>query len=190
MKKVGDLESKKISLVIVFAALSIILNSRFPGLVIPSFFPGLWFYFWEIPIVIALLLLGLRYAVSIALINGVILFAVFSGPGFNNPAANLLASITTLFGVYLAKKLIIDRYSKKQRISKPKETIISTGFAMLIRVLIMIPFVFLVFRLLTTISNEVILAFLPLLALFDAVIVAYTVPVAYFIETKIRNRVM
>lgn len=186
----GDLESKKISLVIVFAVISIVLNLRYPGLVVPSFVPGLWFYFWEIPIVVALLLLGLKCAVSIALINGVFLFLAYSGPGFNNPVAHLLSSLTTLLGIFLAKKLIIGRYSRKQEMSKTKVTIISTGFTMLIRVLIMIPFVFLGLLLLTTIPEETIIALLPLVALYDAVVVAYTFPVAYFIETKIKNRVL
>ena len=112
------------------------------------------------------------------------------GPGFNEPFTHLLSSLTTLLGVFLAKRIIIDRYSQKQNISKRKETVISTGFSVILRVLIMVSFVFLVLRLFFVLPEGTIIALLPLVALYDAVVVAYTVPVAYLIETKIKNRVL
>ena len=57
------MKTKKIALIIVLAAVSLVLNPRLSGLAIPSFFPGLWFYFWEIPILIALFLLSLKYSI-------------------------------------------------------------------------------------------------------------------------------
>jgi len=84
------LDSKKISLIIVLAATSLVLNPRFSGLVIPSFFPGLWFQFWEIPVVAALLLVDLKSAVLISLLDTAVLWVFYSGPGFNSPISIFL----------------------------------------------------------------------------------------------------
>ena len=107
------MNTKEVALTIVLAGVSLVLNPRLSGLAIPSFFPGLWLYFWEIPILIALFLLGLKYAISIAFGNGFVLI-LFWGPGFNNPLLNLLSALSTVFGVYFARKLIIRNYLMKR----------------------------------------------------------------------------
>lgn len=182
------MESKKITLVIVFAALTIVLNSRFPGLVIPSFFPGLWFYFWEIPLVVALLLLGLKYSIFIATLNGVFLFASYAGLGFNNPVAHFISSLTTLLGVYVGQKIIGNLHLGAKKCSKSKEVIVSTILAVIIRIVIMLPVVFVSFQLVFSFTADEIFAFFPLLIPYDIIVVSYTVPIAYFIESKIKDK--
>jgi len=183
------MESKKVTLIIVFAALTIVLNSRVPGLVIPSFFPGLWFYFWEIPLVVSLFLLGLKYSVVVATINGLFLFVFYAGLGFNNPVAHFISSLTTLGGVYAGQKILKNKSFKKEKISTTKEVIVSTIFAAIFRVIIMLPVVFVSFKIVFTYTADEIIAAFPLLIAYDVIVVAYTVPIAYFIESRIRKKI-
>jgi riboflavin transporter FmnP len=183
------MESKKVTLVVVFAALTIVLNSHIPGLVIPSFFPGLWFYFWEIPLVISLFLLGLKYSTVVATINGLFLFVFYAGMGFNNPVPHFISSLTTLVGVYVGQKIIKNSSSKTEKISTIKEVIVPTIFAVIFRVIVMLPVVFISFKLVFDFTAEEIIAVFPLLIPYDIIVVAYTVPVAYFIESRIKEKI-
>ena len=178
------MKTKEVALIIALTAVSLVLNPRLSGLAIPSFFPGLWFYFWEIPVLMALFLLGLKYAILIAFMDGLVLIA-FWGPGFNNPLLNLLAALSTVFGVYFARKLLIRNYSEERGISKPKEVVISTVFTMLLRLTILTPVVY--FYAGFFIPGEVIIRLLPFLAIYDLIIVAYTVPLAYVIEKRLKK---
>ena len=178
------MKTKKIALIIVLAAVSLVLNPRLSGLAIPSFFPGLWFYFWEIPILIALFLLSLKYSILIALLNGSVLI-LFWGPGFNNPLLNLLSALSTVFGVYFAHKLLIKNDFMEEQILRPKEIFVSTAFTMLLRLAIMLPAVFFYAGLF--LPSEVLISLLPFLTLYDIIIVAYTVPIAYLIQKRIKN---
>lgn len=178
------MNTKEVALAITLAGVSLVLNPRLSGLAIPSFFPTLWFYFWEIPILIALFLLGLKYALSIAFGNGFVLI-LFWGPGFNNPLLNLLSALSTVFGVYFARKLLIRNYFQERGISRSKEVIVCTAFTMLLRLAIMTPAVF--FYAGFFILHEVIIMLLPFLILYDIIIVAYTVPLAYLIEKRVEN---
>jgi hypothetical protein len=178
------MKTKEVALMIALAGVSLVLNPRLSGLAIPSFFPGLWFYFWEIPILIALFLLGLKYAVSIAVGNGFVLI-LFWGPGFNNPLLNLLSALCTVFGVYFARKLLGRNYFQERGISRSKEVIFCTVFTMLLRLAIMTPAV--VFYAGFFILGEVIIMLLPFLVIYDITIVAYTVPLAYLIEKRVKK---
>ena len=133
---------------------------------------------------IALFLLGFKYAVSIALGNGFVLI-LFWGPGFNNPLLNLLSALSTVFGVYFARKLLIRKYFQERGISRSKEVIVCTAFAMLLRLAIMMPTVF--FYAGFFILYEVIIMLLPFLIIYDIIIVAYSVPLAYLIEKRVEK---
>lgn len=183
------MQSKKVTLVIVFAALTIVLNSHVPGLVIPSFFPGLWFYFWEIPLVVSLFLLGLKYSTVVATINGLFLFVFYAGMGFNNPVPHFISSLTTLLGVYAGQKIIKKWFWETEKFSTTKQVVVSTICAATLRVIVMLPVVFISFKLVFDFTAEEIIAVFPLLIPYDIIVVAYTVPLAYFIESKIREKI-
>ena len=178
------MNTKEVALIIALTGVSLVLSPRLSGLAIPSFFPGLWFYFWEIPILIALFLLGLKYAILIAFMNGSVLI-LFWGPGFNNPLLNLLSALSTVFGVYFARKLLIRNYFQERGISRSKEVIVCTAFTMLLRLAIMTPAV--IFYAGFFILYELIIMLLPFLIIYDIIIVAYTVPLAYLIEKRVKK---
>ena len=181
------MDSKKISLIIVLAAVSLVLNPRFSGFTVPSFFPGLWFQFWEIPVIAALLIMDLKSAVLISLLDTAVLWVLYTGPGFNAPLFNFLALISTIIGVYLAPKLLSKTASKEIEIPKRKQMIFSTALGMLFRVLVMVPAVYLGTIFLrpillgTTVPDAVIIGFLPTIALYDAVVALYTIPLSYLV---------
>ena len=188
------MNSRKLSLIIVFAATSLVLNPFVSGLAVPSFFPGLYFQFWEIVVVAALLIIGLKYAVLIAFLDAAVLLAFYPGRGsFNAPLFNCLAVLSTLLGVYLAHKLFIRTESKEKEIPKRKQIIFSTALGMLFRLVIMVPAVYFGYRFYSemflgiTVSDVLIIGFLPILAVYDAMVVLYTVPAAHLIESIVKK---
>ncbi len=65
------MQTKSIAAVAVFAAVAIALNPAFSRIAVPApFFPFISYQIWEIPIVTAFMMIGSRYGVAAALING------------------------------------------------------------------------------------------------------------------------
>jgi len=94
--------SRKVALVAVFTSLAAILN-----LLISVPDPGATFLFfevWEIPILAALLIIGIRGATTVAVLNAVVLEAVKPGALPTGPLYNLIAVLSTFVGVLLAKR--------------------------------------------------------------------------------------
>ena len=84
------MNTKKLTLIIVFVALSTALNIVGPKIPAP-YAPFLYYQIWEIPIVLAFLAIGPKVGVTVAVINTLLLFAVFN-PGANaGPLYNLIA---------------------------------------------------------------------------------------------------
>lgn len=100
---------------------------------------------------------------------------------------NFFAVVSTMVGVYLAQKLFFKKASKEKENPKRNQIIFSTTSGILFRVLVMVPAVYLGYRYLTpivlgtTVSDSVIIGFLPIIALYDATVVLYTVPLGYLI---------
>ena len=85
-----------------FAAVAIILNRL---VVIPApFLPFLSYEVWEIPIVVAFLVFGIAIAIPAAFANFLILL-LFPGVIFAGPLYNLIAILSMLLGMGIAKKL-------------------------------------------------------------------------------------
>ena len=73
------MNTKAIALTIALAAVTVVLNPRFSGIAIPSFVPTLWFQIWEIAVVSAFFLLGIKSAALVAILNTIVLQAVTPG---------------------------------------------------------------------------------------------------------------
>ena len=131
------MNSKSIALIVTFTALCIAL---IPIRVPTIFWPGFYFYFWEIPIIAAFLLFGLKVALSISVLNGVArLFFPGQAPllGF---IIQFMPLLTMLLGVYLAEKLVQSRISGGKSISAARATVYFTAIGVAVRVGIM-PFI-------------------------------------------------
>jgi len=180
------LNTKAIALTIAFAAVTVVLNPRFSGIAIPSFVPTLWFQIWEIAVVAAFFLLGVKSAGVVAVLNTIVLLAVSPGTPFNEPFANLVAILSTLVGVYVAYKLLDLRKSQETLISRRKMVLYSTALGIISRLAIMLPYLYIAASLL---GMTLIIALLPLLAIYDLIVALYTVPLGYLIASAVNRYV-
>ena len=181
------MNTKAIALTIAFAAVTVVLNPRFSGIAIPSFVPTLWFQLWEIAVVAAFLLLGIKSAVVVAILNTLVLLTISPGNAFNEPLANLVAILSTLIGVYAAYKFLDKKNSGAKPISRRKIVFSSTALGMISRLAIMLPYLFIVASLL--IQYAVIITILPLFALYDLIVALYTIPFGYIIASAVNRYV-
>jgi hypothetical protein len=181
------LNTKAIALTIAFTAVTVVLNPRFSGIAIPSFVPTLWFQIWEIAVVAAFFLLGVKSAGVVAVLNTIVLLAVAPGTPFNEPLANLIAILSTLVGVYVAYKLLDLRNSQEKPISRRKLVLYSTALGSISRLAIMLPYLYIVASLL--IQYAVIITILPLIALYDLIVALYTIPLGYIIASAVNRYV-
>ena len=180
------MNTKAIALTIAFAAVTVVLNPRFSGIAIPSFVPTLWFQIWEIAVIAAFFLLGVKSAFFAAVLNTIVLIAVAPGAPFNEPLANLVAILSTLVGVYVAYKLVDLRKSQETPISRRKMVLYSTALGIISRLAIMMPYLYIAASLL---GISLIIALLPLLAIYDIIVALYTIPLGYLIASAVNRYV-
>ena len=180
------MNTKAIALTIAFTAVTVVLNPRFSGIAIPSFVPTLWFQIWEIAVVAAFFLLGLKSAAFVAVLNAIVLQAVTPGTAFNQPLANLVAILSTLVGVYVAHKLLNLRSSQETPISRRKLVLYSTALGIISRLAIMMPFLYVAATLL---GMSLVIAILPLFVIYDLIVALYSVPFGYLIASVVNRYV-
>lgn len=102
---------KAVFLIVLFAALSLLLNFYGPKISAP-YMPSFLYYLWEIPIVTAFILYGVKVGVISALASVLVPFVVSK----ENPMPNLFyclaATISMLFGIGIAKFYVSKRSPK------------------------------------------------------------------------------
>jgi riboflavin transporter FmnP len=186
------MNSKIIAIVAVFAALAIVLSIsplKFPA----PYAPFLKYQVWEIAIVAALLLYGIKVGLSISFINALVLLVVFPGDLPTGPIYNLFAVLSMLLGIYIVQRVAGKYFNKDRWIILAA---LSTVFGIVTRVIVMSIVNWVVLRYPPPFGYSVPLEELPtmlsIVALFNATIVLYTIPIGYIIaravgiDTKIR----
>lgn len=177
------MDTKTVAICSVFAAVSIILIR----VRVPTFYwPGTY-YFWEIPIIAALLLFGLKGGVFVAVLTAVAQPIVSPNPlGFLFPVWNFVAMSTVMIGVYLGYKIVTRRGSQTDTL-KTKHAIYFTSLGVAFRVVIM-PFVdYAMYRTLVPLvlgqsfSEAYIMALMPGIVVYNLVVPLYTVPTGYLL---------
>lgn len=182
------LNTKKIALGVTFAALTIVLNISQVKIPAP-YAPYLIYQIWEIPIVAAFLLYGLIVGTLIAVINTLVLLAVFPGMLITGPIYNFAAVMSMLFG------LVIPKIAKRnpQKYAEKSAVAMFTASGILFRVVIMtfVNWTFLRFDppVGFGLPEEAVIASLPLIAFFNATLAFYTIPLGYLIAKAIKSRV-
>ncbi len=192
------MNTKSFAVIIVFAALTVVLNPALSGIGIPApYAPYLVYQIWEIPIVAVFLLYGPKYGITIATLNAFVLLAIFMGPG-GLPAApfyNLAAILSMMLGVYAVHKIATMKSHQNPAETKPRQfgaLLIATSTAMgiALRVAIMSAVNYTVLRynypLGYGMTEPLILGSLPFIALFNATLALYTVPLGYVIANAIK----
>jgi riboflavin transporter FmnP len=184
------MNTKTIATIVVFAALTIVLNLWAPKIPAPPPVTFLKYQIWEIPIVTAFLLFGLLVGTFIAVINTLMLFVVFPGDLPTGPLFNLYAVLSMLFGIYLIQKILAKRLSKQ---NKAIVVTSSTVFGIVLRVAVMILINYALLRYPPPFGfgapEEQILLWLPFIGIFNAILALYTIPIGYFIAEAVRRAI-
>jgi riboflavin transporter FmnP len=180
---------------ITFAAIAIALNTiRIPTI----YLPGFSYHFNEIPIVVSFLLFGPRIGVLVGVLHltGQELLFPMGPVGIVAYPMGFVALLLMLSGVYLANRFIIWKARSEKLFTERKRTIYFTAFAAASRGGIM-PFltygvmyaVLLPLVLGTNIPDVYVTALVPSFVLYNVTVPLYTVPIAYFVATKV-NRLL
>ena len=179
------MNTKTITIIALFSALSIILSISPLKFSFPLL-PFLKYQLWEIAIITAFLLYGIKVGVSISAINTLVLFAFFPGDLPTGPFYNFIAVLSVLAGIYIVQRVAGKRFSRGRELIL---TALSTGVGIVTRVVAMSivnwivlpmgpPFGY-------NVAPEALPELVPLVAVFNATIVLYTIPVSYFIAKAV-----
>lgn len=179
------MNSKTIAIIAVFSALSIALSLsplKFPA----PYAPFLYYQLWEIPIVIAFLLYGVKAGFSIPFINTLVLLVFFPGDMPTGPIYNLIAILSMMLGVYLIQQTAGNRFNKG------RETILTalaTAAGVITRVAVMSVVNWIVlpmdFPFGYMLHPDILPGTVATVSFFNATIVLYTIPLAYIIARAI-----
>jgi hypothetical protein len=184
------MNAKEVALFSIFTAIVILLDRiRIP-------LGPISLYFWEIPLVVALLLFGFKLSFSIAVISAFAQALIFPRMmGFLFPVWNLIAMSTTLVAVFLMQLLITRKSFNVARLKKSRFNVVFLFvLSTLVIRLSVTPFVnYFMYKYMLPIvlgnvySDVYLAALLPLLMIYDTILVLYTVPTGYMIAKKINK---
>jgi riboflavin transporter FmnP len=187
------MNTKSITLIAIFAAISIALNAvRIPTI----YWPGFSYHFNEIPIVVAFLLFGPKISVLVGVLQLIGQEALFPvGPvGIVVYPMGFVALLMMFFGVYLGNRFIAHKDASEKSFDEKKRTIYLTAFAAVVRGGFMpllsygILYRFLLPLVLgTPISESYIAALVPSFVIYNVTVPLYTIPISYVIARKISN---
>jgi riboflavin transporter FmnP len=174
--------TQSIAVVAVFSAIAIGLHTiplRLPFLPLPF----LWYEFWEIPIVAAFLLYGIRVGLSVSAINTLSLLYIFPGDSPAGPFYNLVAILSMIMPALLVYQAIGKRLSGKLVLAL--FLIVGISF----RVIVMTIFNSIMLPLPPPLGFETpidrLYGMLPLLAVFNGSIAAYIIPLSQLVTTAV-----
>ncbi|MCW3996928.1 MAG: hypothetical protein NWE98_12370 [Candidatus Bathyarchaeota archaeon] len=183
------MNTRSLALVITFSANAIALNIiRIPTI----YLPGFSYHFYEIPIVTAFLLFGLKIGVLVGLLNLAGQELIFpQGPAFMVAyPIGFIGLLFTLLGTYLAIKYLIRKTTEKPYNDR-KRTFYLTAFASATRGAIMPVIIFEIhYQILLPlvgirIPEATVVGLIPGFFLFTLTLPLYTIPIAYLIATKV-----
>jgi riboflavin transporter FmnP len=187
------MNAKEIALVIAFATIAIILNPSISkiGLAFPPV-PSLIINAWEIPVIIAFLMMGFRYGILVAAINALFLFAVWPGPSNPiYPVGCIISAFSMMLGIFMFSKFG-SRPSKPIILNSKKSALYSTVAAIIPRILLMAPIMYAIIKLSAVdFPDRIIFGFvLPWQAVYNIIQPLITIPIAFFIASKLKNAYM
>jgi len=183
------LNTKSLMLIVVFAALTIVLN---PVRIPTAYWPGFFYRLWEIPIVVSFLLFGPKIGISVAFLNALIQIMLFPVPaGVIAYPWGLVATLTMLLGVYVAQRVFRQGLLPETSILGAKPILYLTSLGIAFRAGIM-PFVdysvyhsLLPLALGRSFTETYIVALIPPMIVFNITVALYTVPIGYIIARQL-----
>jgi len=188
------MDTKRLSLIIVIAAVTIVLSPSISRIAIPfPLAPFLLFGIWEIPIIAAFVFISRKAGIAIAVINAIGLTILFPGALPTGPLYNLIAILSMLLGIYIIQIILKTghKFKMESKYNETKFVILSTSLAIILRVGVMTGVNYVVLRYPYPIGYEldqlVILAYLPIIALFNAIVAFYTVPLGLYLARAVNR---
>jgi riboflavin transporter FmnP len=184
------MNSKDVALCSMFVALALVLTR----VTIPFGVNSL--YFWEIPIVIALMLRGFKFGFTVATISVFAQALIFPRSlGLLFPVWNLIAMSTTLAAIALTKWLFDHRASVNPQIKKSEKKLVICFVAVTLAIRVgVMPFVdFFMYKFMLpivigqTYTDEYILGLMSFMLFYNTVLTLYTVPASYAIAKKVNQ---
>lgn len=179
------MDSKRLSTVAVFAALTIALNlSSFK---IPApYAPFLYYQVWEIPIVAAFLLYGPLIGFYVAVINTLVLLIWFPGDLPVGPLYNLAAILGMLLGIYVAHIFVAGHLGvKRESVVTASSTILGIVSRTVLMTLVNWIFLRYPYPIGFSIPEEAVIVMLPIIGFFNATLALYTIPVGYILARAV-----
>jgi riboflavin transporter FmnP len=171
-----------------FTSVAVVLNLI---IAIPAPYAGFLFYeVWEIPVVLALLLLGFWGGASVAALNSVVLEAVRPGGLPTGPVYNLMAELAMFLGVMLALSLAKNYGLKGLTIpfAATVTSIFSRTSIMTVVNAIVLPLPYPIGFGSFGVTQADVPGLLVLIAIFNSTITLYTVPIAFSLREAIGRR--
>ena len=183
------MDSKKISILIVFAALTVFLNIS-PIKIPAPYAPFLIYQLWEVPIVTVSILYGFSMGISVSIINTLILLLVYPGALPTGPIYNLIAVLSMLLGIYILKRVYVNSF----KIGNEKYTITAStilGIVMRVITMTIINWIVLPFPppIGFSLPIEVTITTLPLIGFFNATLALYTIPLGVILAEAVNSRI-
>jgi len=181
------MNSKRLALVAVFAALAIVLSPGISRISIPSPFFGLPYQIWEIPIFVAFLLFGPKFGLFVAAVGSAVLVAF--QPTFI-AVSGVLACFAMLTGFLLAYNLVVrSALPQNPGPSRRKTVIAMTAGGIIFRTWVMaVQNYFLLPFAVPMPQSELIGVVIPIVALFNITEPLYVIPASYFLARGIGSR--
>ena len=191
------MDTKRLSLTIVFAALAIALNPAFTNIALYApFAQGLIYQIWEIPIVVAFLIISPVAGIAISLLNTAVLFAVFPGILPTGPAYNLAATLSMQVGIFAAlmigKRIACSKNKDPSVLFKAKWATAATVLGILTRVAFMSVLLYFALPQPAPIGfgsfgfdQAATILYLPFAAFFNATLALYTIPIGFLIANRV-----
>jgi riboflavin transporter FmnP len=190
------MKTRTLALMIIFTALTIAINVSGPKIPAP-YALFLQYQLWEIPLVIAFIAIGIKEGLFISVVNALVLLVYDPGPILMGPFYNLLAVLSMILGFFIAYKLASRGYTIEtvKCMAKQKITLLivsTTVMGLLTRVAVMSVTNYLALPQTAPIGLSIPLpgtvAILPLIAVFNASVALYTIPIGLGIAIAISSR--
>ena len=192
----SKMNTKKLSLTIVFAALASALNPTFTQIQLYApFAQGLIYQVWEIPIVIAFLIISPAAGLGVSLLNTAVLFALFPGALPTGPIYNLAATLSMQVGIFavvaIGKRFFCSKKTDTNILYKAKWLAVATATGILTRVAFMSLVLYFALPQPSPIGFSFPLSatigYLPFAALFNATLALYTIPIGWVIAQRVQK---
>jgi len=184
------MNTRSITLIAIFAALAIVLNSiRIPTI----YWPNMFYLLADIPIVVAFLLYGFKVGVLVEVLHiaGQLLFFPMGPAGIVTYPMGLLINLLMFSGIQLANKFMKSKVVSNSQFDQKKKISYFTGFAAVFRTGIMpiidygvLYHILLPIALSIVIPEVYVLALVPSFILYHVTTTLYVVPIAYLLAKR------